>query len=177
MASPTERWNNIATTSSGHWNMNNFFSTCPVSLFLSFFFFNFNIGHHNTCEVISNCGSDLHFPNISDVEDVLACWSFVYILWRNTFQVFFFNFLFCIEVKVKVLVAQSCLTLCDPMDCRPPGSSVHGVLQARILEWIAILFSRGSSWPRDQIKISCIVGRFFTISATRDAQYSQLTMG
>ena len=46
-------------------------------------------------------------------------------------------------------VAQSCLTLCDPMDCSPPGSSVHGILQARILEWVAISFSRGSSQPRD----------------------------
>ena len=89
---------------------------------------------------------------------------------------FFFNFLFCIGVKMKVLVAQLCLTLCDPMDCIPPDSSVHGILQARILEWIAILFSRGSSWSRDQTKISCIVGRFFTIWATREAQYSQLTM-
>ena len=51
--------------------------------------------------------------------------------------------------KVKVLVAQLCLTLCDPMDCSPPGSSVHGILQARILEWVAISFSRGSSQPRD----------------------------
>ena len=52
--------------------------------------------------------------------------------------------------KVVVLVAQSCLTLCDPMDCSLPGSSVYGILQARILEWIAIPFSRGSSRPRDQ---------------------------
>ena len=50
------------------------------------------------------------------------------------------------------LVAQSCLTLCDPMGCSPPGSSVHGILQARILEWVAISFSRGSSRPRDQIR-------------------------
>ena len=50
--------------------------------------------------------------------------------------------------KVKVLVAQSCLTLCDPRDYSPPSSSVHGILQARILEWVAIPFSRGSSWPR-----------------------------
>ena len=49
------------------------------------------------------------------------------------------------EVKVKVLVAQSCLTLCDPMDCSPPGSSVPGILQARILEWVAFPFSKGSS--------------------------------
>ena len=51
--------------------------------------------------------------------------------------------------SVKVLVTQLCLTLCNPMDCSPPGSSVHGILQARILEWVAISFSRGSSRPRD----------------------------
>ena len=51
--------------------------------------------------------------------------------------------------KVKVLVTQLCPTLCDPMDCNLPGSSVHGILQARILEWIAICSSRGSSWLRD----------------------------
>ena len=55
------------------------------------------------------------------------------------------------------------------MDCSPPGSSVHGILQARILEWPAIPFSRGSSWPRDQIQVSSIVGRFLTIWATADA--------
>ena len=46
------------------------------------------------------------------------------------------------KVEVKVLVAQLCLTLCDPMDCSPPGSSVHGLFQARILEWVAVSFSR-----------------------------------
>ena len=51
---------------------------------------------------------------------------------------------------------------CDPMDCSPPGSSVQGVSQARILEWGAISFSRGSSQPRDQTWVSCIAGRFFT---------------
>ena len=56
--------------------------------------------------------------------------------------------------KVKVLVAQLCLTLCDPMDYSPPGSSVHGILQARILEWVAILFSRGSPPLRDQTQES-----------------------
>jgi len=54
--------------------------------------------------------------------------------------------------KVKVLVAQSCPTLCDLLDCSPPGSSVHGILQARILEWVAIPFSMESSWPRDRIQ-------------------------
>ena len=54
-----------------------------------------------------------------------------------------------IRSEVKVKVAQSCLTLCDPMDCSPPGSSVHGILQARTLEWVAMPSSRGSSQPRD----------------------------
>ena len=59
----------------------------------------------------------------------------------------------------KVLVAQSCPTLCDSMDCSPPGSFVHGILQARLLGWLAISFSRGSSRPRDQTQASCIAGR------------------
>ena len=66
----------------------------------------------------------------------------------------------------KVKITQLCLTLCDLMDCSPPGSSVHGIFPARILEWVAIPFSRGSSWPRDGTRIShisCIAGRFFTI--------------
>ena len=67
------------------------------------------------------------------------------------------------EMKVKVLVTQLCPTLCDSMDYSPPGSSVHGILQPRIVEWVAIPFSRGSSQPRDQTQVSHIVGRFFTI--------------
>ena len=62
-----------------------------------------------------------------------------------------------------VLVAQSCLTLCDPTDRRPPGSSVHGILQVRILKPVAIPFSRGSSRPKDQTWLSCIADRFFTV--------------
>ena len=58
--------------------------------------------------------------------------------------------------------AQSCPSLCDPMDCSLPGSSVHGILQARILEWVAYPFSRGSSQPRNQTWVSCIAGGFFT---------------
>ena len=68
---------------------------------------------------------------------------------------------------MKVLVAQSCLTLCNPMDCSLPGSSVLGILWARILEWVAIPFSRGFSWFRDWTQISWTAGRFFTIWATR----------
>ena len=64
-------------------------------------------------------------------------------------------------------VAQSCLTLWDPMDCSLPGSSVLGIFQARVLEWVAISFSWGSSQPRDRTRVSCTAGRRFTIWATR----------
>ena len=70
--------------------------------------------------------------------------------------------------QIAVLVAQSCPTLGDPMDCSPQCSSVHEIQQARILKWVAIPFSRGSSWPKDRIWVSCIAGRFFTIWATRE---------
>ena len=65
------------------------------------------------------------------------------------------------------LVSQSYPTRCCPLDCSPPGSSVHGILQTRILDWVAIPFSRGSSWPRDQTRLSCIAGRLFAIWATK----------
>ena len=68
-----------------------------------------------------------------------------------------------LKCHCNVLITQSCLTLCDPMDYSLPGSSVHGVLQERILEWVAIPFFRGSSQPRDQSQISCIARKFFTI--------------
>ena len=57
---------------------------------------------------------------------------------------------------------QLCLTLCNPMDCNPPGSSVHGISQARILEWVTMPFSRGSSQPRDKTCSSCIESGFLT---------------
>ena len=72
-------------------------------------------------------------------------------------------------VILKVKVAQSCPTLCNPVDY-----TVHGFLQARILEWVAFPFSRGSSQPRDQTQVSHIAGRFFTSWATREAQKATL---
>ena len=69
--------------------------------------------------------------------------------------------------KVKVKFTLLCQTLCDPMDC-----IVHGILQARILEWVAFPFSRASSQPRDWIQVARIVGGFFTSWATREAQMS-----
>ena len=74
-----------------------------------------------------------------------------------------------LKVKSEVKVTQSCPTLCDPMDCGPPGSSVHGILQARIQGWVAVPFSRGSSQPRDGTQISCTADGVFTIWATREA--------
>ena len=70
---------------------------------------------------------------------------------------------------VKVKVAQSCLTLCDLMDY-----TAHGILQAGILEWVAIPFSRGSSQPRDRTQVSFIAGEFFTSWATREAHVTKL---
>ena len=73
------------------------------------------------------------------------------------------------NTTVCVSHSELCLTLCNSMDCNLPGSSVYGILQARILEWIAVPFSRGSSQPRDWTQVSCTAGRFFTIWATREA--------
>ena len=78
------------------------------------------------------------------------------------------------KVKVKLL---SRVQLCDPMDtCSLPGSSVHGIFQAGILEWVAISFSRGSSQPRDRTQVSHIAGRRFNLWATREALRSPLTL-
>ena len=75
-----------------------------------------------------------------------------------------------LHMKVKENeLAQSCLTLRDPMKCRLSGSSVHGIFQARILEWVAISFFRGSSQPRDRTLVSSITSRHFTIWTTREA--------
>ena len=91
----------------------------------------------------------------------------------NSFSLLFLEFriawFLSAYFSVCVLVAQLCLTLCNPLDSSRPGSSVCGILQARILEWVAIPFSRGSSRPTDWTWVSCIVGRFFTIWATREA--------
>ena len=69
----------------------------------------------------------------------------------------------CVCVCVSVKVTQLYLTLCNPMDCNLASSSVHGILQARILEWVPLPFSRGPSGPGDQTQDSCISGRLFTV--------------
>ena len=94
------------------------------------------------------------------------------IMLRAPLQSFFWSFPFLSVSSSVVLeseskVAQSCPTLCNPMDCSLPDSSIHGIFQARVLEWVAISFSRGSSWPSDWTRVSLIAGRRLTIWATR----------
>ena len=99
---------------------------------------------------------------------IKMCSPFIYLL-----EIIIYTKNICLAwylVHVCGLVAHSCPTLCDPMDCSPPGSSVHDILQARVLEWIAISFSRGSSLPRDQTRVSHLVDRRFTVWATREVQ-------
>ena len=75
----------------------------------------------------------------------------------------------CHLVHPSVLFSQSCPTLCDPMDYSPPGSSIQRILQASIMEWVAILFFRVCSPPRDWTQVSHIAGRFFTFWAMSEA--------
>ena len=78
---------------------------------------------------------------------------------------------YCVDKleDVEMLVTHLCPTLCNPMDCGLPGSFVHWIFQARILEWVASPFSRAYSWPRDWSLVSCIVGKLFAVWATREA--------
>ena len=92
---------------------------------------------------------------------------------REAFQLLFcvtqaWNIILCFEVLVCAKSLQSCPTLCDPIDCSPPGSSVHGILQARILEWVPMPSSRGSSGSGDQTCVSYVscIGRRVTTSTT-----------
>ena len=125
---------------------------------------------------------DLCFPIICSEPEpqwiTLICTSWPLSMWKkwtHWVKGKAFDVLMCIRAKSLQLYP----TLCNPMDCSPPGSSVHGILQARILEWVAIPFSRGSSWPRDGTWVSRMAGRFFTVWATitvwatREAQCHQ----
>ena len=71
-----------------------------------------------------------------------------------------------LERKKESEVSQSCPTLCNPVECSLPDSSVHGIFWARVLEWVALSFSRGSCQPSDRTRLSCIIGRHFTVWAT-----------
>ena len=121
----------------------------------------FHVNHVTTLPFsLSMCALDSFSSSVSSV----TSWFFQLYLLMNHRSVLSEN----VHARY-VLVSQLCPTLCDPMDCSLPGSSVHGILQARILEWVAIPSPRKSSLPRDQTWVSCIAGRFFTIWATREA--------
>ena len=110
----------------------------------------------------------IFFPTTSIYSSLNSDWKQKKVCTKSLQSCPLFVTLWTVAVCVRVLVAQSCLTLWDPMDYSPPGS-VHGILQAKILKWVAIPFSRGFSRPRDQTRVSCITGRFFTSQATRAA--------
>ena len=123
----------------------------------------------DTTFVILASTVQLPFPGISSVDTPMSNWwlmTFFPVLssgnWVLTFQHF------CQAQKLKMislhlcLHAQSCLTLCDPIDCSPPGSSVHEIFQTRILEWAAISYYGGSSRPRDEACILCISCKWFS---------------
>ena len=92
-----------------------------------------------------------------------------FIFWAGSYLLFSFIF-YMMLISVLCLVTQSCLTLCDPIDCSPQAPLSMGILQTRILQWVAISFSRGSSQPSDQTQVSLIAGRFFPSWITREAQ-------
>ena len=87
----------------------------------------------------------------------------VYIYITCTYYIYIYT------IALKVLIAQSCPTFCDPLDHSPPVFFVHGILQARILEWVAIPYSRGSFQSRDWTWVSCNASRYFTVWATGEA--------
>ena len=117
-------------------------------------------------------GSNASLLCLLHCKQLLYHWATRAVLWLPYTCIFLLLILPFLNLLICVLVTQSCLTLCDPMDYSPVGSSVHGILQARILEWVAISFSGESSQPRDWIQVSRIAGRLFTDWATREALWS-----
>ena len=102
------------------------------------------------------------FPRYREADEYnLAEWSSVQLTFRGFIKG---------RMKKWSEVTQLCSTLCDPMGCSLQGFSVHEIFQARVLEWVAISFSRESSQPRDRTWVSCIAGTHFTVWATREAQ-------
>ena len=100
----------------------------------------------------------------SGLENFMACIVHGVAKSRTWLSTFHFQFVCACSVD------QLCLTLGGPVDCSPTGSSVRGIFQARVLQWVAISFSRGSSRSRDRTQVSCIAGRRFTVWATREAR-------
>ena len=120
------------------------------------------------------------FPNIVNWQFIIYSWSVLkiphpdtdksLISYGQTNQYIMYNFLFFLNSNKTTVysVTQSCLTLCDTLDCSPPASSIQRIFQARILEWVAIFLSRGPPQSRDQIRVSCIfcIGRWILYHCT-----------
>ena len=114
----------------------------------------------------SRCFSGISFP-FSVIQQTFRIWSLVPLLFLNPACTSGSSwFTYCWSL-MEWNVAPSCPTLCDPIDCSLPGSSVHGIFQAIVLVWIAISFSSGSSRPRDRTRVSHIVDRRFTVWAIK----------
>ena len=116
-------------------------ASSPLEIFPYFIFENFLMAG---CENVDMRWKNPTKRELANLESLKISRGEVISTWKN--------------VKLKVLVTQPRPTLCDPMDCGPPGSSVHGILQTRVLEWLAIPSSRESSWPRDQTLLGVSVG-------------------
>ena len=100
-------------------------------------------------------------------------WSFIAVVRKRL--TLYHSVTHSLSVLLHVLLAQSCPPLCDLVDCSLPGSSVHGILPVKMLSWVAISFSRGSSQPRDWTPVACIGSRFFAVWATREpSAWSQM---
>ena len=138
-----------------------------VFITISLNFWNMKQKQHNRCLcVVTNNYCEIFCPE----KFLVACvcvytHTLTHIYTHKHIYMHVFYFVWHI-ITVFVLVAQSCPTLCNPLDCSPPGSFVHGILQARILEWILIPFSRMSAQFRGWARVFCIAGRFFTIWAS-----------
>ena len=124
------------------------------------------------CPAMLSCQSCRQGPSSHGTHGSQSCFdgiSFVLFPTPLVWNLRDLSYLWCVCVCVCVLFAQLYPALCDCIDCSPAGSCVHGILQASILEWLAIPSSRGSSRSRNWTQISCITGRFFTNWATREA--------
>ena len=118
--------------------------------------------HHTVVQISQSSVSQIfHFLNYILFSQLLPLWT-IHLQYVQVVSL-------CLGLSIGSVHAQSCLTLCDPMDCSLPGPSVHGVFQARMLEWVAISYSRRSSQPRDQGHVSCIGRQILYHCATWEA--------
>ena len=103
---------------------------------------------------------------------MLALWYVHFHIFSKSLQWYLYTGFYIVVIFVVFYLLSHVQLFCNPMDCSLPGSSICGIFQARVLEWVAISFSRGPSWPRDQTQVSRIVDRGFTVWATREVRIS-----